>query len=91
MEFYKDLIIVVCVSEPDTQYTTNKKLQVGDKYLARIIREKIKSPYKTYYVNLCDIYDLEGLYMGNYFAKDFMSIPKWINKERDSKIDEILR
>ena len=81
-----EYINVICVSEPDISYTRNRKLIVGEKYLANLKRSYILLCDKKVTIDCCDIYDENKTYLGNYFIKDFVSI----KKHRDLQLQDLL-
>jgi hypothetical protein len=84
-----DYVNVICTSEPDISYTRNRKLVVGEKYLAKPSRSQLKLINKTIDINCCDIYDMNKTYLGNYFIRDFVSIKKHRDKQLQDLLDEI--
>lgn len=66
-----EMIMVICISEPDISYTRNKKLTIGNKYYANFLLEDLGRHGSSM---VGDVYDLNRNKLGNYFAIDFRSV-----------------
>lgn len=73
---------VMCISQPDTDYTSNEDLVVGNVYLSDRKVEDMKSYGE---VVTGDVWNMEGVYMGNYFLRDF----EFISEMRERQIASI--
>ena len=79
----KNIVKIVCLTEPDISWTRNKRLDVGSTYWGE---------YEEVDVNqygvcpIYTIYDGEKRKMGEYFARDFLTL----EKHRDKQLEDIL-
>lgn len=73
---------VMCISQPDTDYTSNEDLEVGKIYLSDRKVEDMKSYGE---VITGDVWNMEGRYLGNYFLRDF----EFISEMRERQIASI--
>jgi hypothetical protein len=74
---------VICINEPDISYTRNKKLILRETYMATYEEVKLNG------YGLCPlykVYDMDSNLLGEYYARDFMTIQEY----RDKKLEDIL-
>jgi hypothetical protein len=73
---------VICISKPDIDYTFNEDLEVGNIYLSDRKVEDMKSYGE---VITGDVWNMECVYMGNYFLRDF----EFMSEMRERQIASI--
>jgi hypothetical protein len=78
-----DFIKVICVSEPDISYTSNKALKIDGVYYAEYDIARLDLVYDRRYTEKLNtfgetevytIYDADKVKLGQYFAIDFVTV-----------------
>lgn len=76
-------IKVICMEEPDISYTSNKKLTKYATYIATYDSAKLGQFGKC---ELYDIYDEDKKHLGQYYARDFVTVAD----HRAKQLEDIL-
>lgn len=78
-----ELLKVICLGEPDISYTRNKELKVNEHYMATYKEANLGS---YGFCPIYKVYDMEKNLLGEYYARDFMTIENY----RDKMLEDIL-